>query len=155
MGGGFPGTGPGAAALSHGSMDHGELHLHGGQAPVHTPVPLPANGQIGSQSPAHVLSPFAHASQMLEGLGQAHLAIVFPQFTGENPRLWKTLCEQYFTMFGIHSTFWVPMACLNFSGTAFVWLQSLQKKLQQFDWESFTTLLCTRFGRDRHQLLIR
>lgn len=47
------------------------------------------------------------------------------------------------------------MACLNFSGTASVWLQSVQKKLAQLDWESFSALLCTRFGRDRHQLLIR
>lgn len=57
-------------------------------------------------------------------------------------------------MFGIHNSFWVPMASLKFSGPASVWLQSVQKKLPEFDWESFTALLCTRFGRDRHQLLI-
>ena len=74
---------------------------------------------------------------------------------GENPRLWKTLCEQYFQMFEIHEKFWVPMASLNFSGSASVWLQSVQRKLTEFDWESFSNLLCTRFGRDRHQLLIR
>lgn len=97
---------------------------------------------------------FAHASQMLAGLGQAHPSICFPQFTGDNPRLWKTLCEQYFQMFGIES-FWVPMASLNFSGSASIWLQSVQKKLPDLDWEAFTSLLCTRFGRDRHQLLSR
>lgn len=58
-------------------------------------------------------------------------------------------------MFGIHSSFWVPMTSLNFSGTASIWLQSVQKKLSEFDWETFTSLLCTRFGRDRHQSLIR
>ena len=46
------------------------------------------------------------------------------------------------------------MASLNFTGAA-LWLQSVQKKLSEFDWESFSSLLCTRFGRDRHQLLIR
>ncbi|XP_048535462.1 uncharacterized protein LOC125514216 [Triticum urartu] len=58
-------------------------------------------------------------------------------------------------MFAIQEKFWVPMATLNFSGTAAVWLQSIQKKLSEFDWESFSSLLCTRFGRDRHQLLSR
>lgn len=24
---------------------------------------------------------------------------------GENPNMWKTMCEQYFTMFGIHKSF--------------------------------------------------
>lgn len=65
------------------------------------------------------------------------------------------MCEQYFNMFGIHESFWVPMAALNFSGPAAIWLQSIQKKLGSFTWESFAALLCTRFGRDRHQNLIR
>lgn len=58
-------------------------------------------------------------------------------------------------MFAIHESYWVPMAILNFSGTAVVWLQSVQKKLVGMGWESFTALLCTRFGRDKHQMLIR
>lgn len=58
-------------------------------------------------------------------------------------------------MFGIHNCFWVPMAALNFAGSASIWLQSVQRKLSEFDWEAFTILLCTRFGRDKHQLLIR
>lgn len=58
-------------------------------------------------------------------------------------------------MFGIHNTFWVPMSALNFSGSASIWLQYVQKKLSDYDWESFSALLCARFDRDRHQLLIR
>ena len=58
-------------------------------------------------------------------------------------------------MFGIVPSFRVPMAALNFTGSADVWLQSIQKRLGEFDWDSFTTLLSTRFGRDRHQMLIR
>ena len=47
------------------------------------------------------------------------------------------------------------MAILNFSGAAANWLQSVQRKLTGMGWESFTEMLCTRFGRDKHQLLIR
>lgn len=102
-----------------------------------TPLPLPANGLIELRSPTVLPSPFAHASQMLAGLGQAHPSISFPQISGENPNLWKTMCEQYFYMFGIHNTFWVPMGALNFLGPATIWLQSVQKKLGEFTWESF------------------
>nr|XP_040259514.1 uncharacterized protein LOC109773719 isoform X1 [Aegilops tauschii subsp. strangulata]XP_040259515.1 uncharacterized protein LOC109773719 isoform X2 [Aegilops tauschii subsp. strangulata] len=79
----------------------------------------------------------------------------FPVFSGDNPQLWKTLCEQYFQMFPVHDSYRVPMAILNFSGPASIWLQSVQKKLIGLDWDSFTSLLCTRFGRDKHQMLIR
>uniref|UniRef100_A0A453BLC1 Retrotransposon gag domain-containing protein n=1 Tax=Aegilops tauschii subsp. strangulata TaxID=200361 RepID=A0A453BLC1_AEGTS len=47
------------------------------------------------------------------------------------------------------------MAILNFTGPAAIWLQSVQRKVAGLAWESFTALLCTRFGRDKHQFLIR
>ena len=47
------------------------------------------------------------------------------------------------------------MAILHFSGPAGIWLQSVKKKLIGICWESFTALLCTIFGRDKHQMLIR
>ena len=58
-------------------------------------------------------------------------------------------------MFGIHESYWVSMATLNFLGSAKGWLHVVRKKLQNLDWNSFCTLLSTRSGRDRHQLLIR
>lgn len=62
--------------------------------------------------------------------------------------------EQYFHMFLIHETYWVPMSVLNFSGLAGIWLQSVQRKLVGMGWDSITYLLCTRFGRHKHQMLI-
>lgn len=58
-------------------------------------------------------------------------------------------------MFGILQSFWVPMAALNFLGSASIWLHSIQKRLSEFDWDSFTALFSTRFGHDRDQMLIR
>jgi hypothetical protein len=91
----------------------------------------------------------------MAGLGATAPTMHFPQFNGENPNLWKTLAEQYFQMFSTHESYWVPMATLHFTGAAGIWLQSVVKKLAGLDWLSFTSLLCTRFGRGRHQLLIR
>jgi hypothetical protein len=95
------------------------------------------------------------SSQILAGLGSNAPHFPFPPFTGDNPNLWVTLAEQYFAMFAIHESYWVTMGILHFSGAAGIWLQSVRKKIASLDWISFTSLLCTRFGRDRHQLLIR
>ena len=127
---------PGAGGAIHGSHDHGVFAITRGlpAASFRTPPPLPTNGQSYPIPPTAPLSPFAHASSLLTGWWQAHPSITCPQFSGENPNLWKTMCEQYFQMFGILPSFWVPMAALNFSGSAVVWLQSIQKRLADFDW---------------------
>ena len=110
-------------------------------------------------APAVVLRPLPDphlvTSQILTGLGANAPNFPFPAFTGDNPNIWITLAEQYFNMFAIHETYWVPMSILHFSGAAGIWLQSVRKKIAALEWLSFTLLLCTRFGRDRHQLLIR
>ena len=76
-------------------------------------------------------------------MGQAPPPILFPSFGGKNPQLWKTLAEQYFQMFSVQESYWVPMAILNFTGPAAIWLQSVQRKVAGLAWESFATLLCT------------
>uniref|UniRef100_A0A453E8I0 Uncharacterized protein n=1 Tax=Aegilops tauschii subsp. strangulata TaxID=200361 RepID=A0A453E8I0_AEGTS len=47
------------------------------------------------------------------GHNHALPAMTFPQFDGENPWLWKGLCEQYFSMYGVDQSFWLPMAMLK------------------------------------------
>lgn len=95
------------------------------------------------------------SSQVLTAMGQAPPLMAFPTFAGENPQLWRTLAEQYFQMFTVHESYWVPMATLNFSGPVVIWLQSMHRKIAGLNWEWFTSWLCTQFGRDKHQLLIR
>lgn len=121
--GGHIRTSAGTAGAPLGSADHDIAAHPRGPAPAFTSVSTPANGQFPLQFPAPLASPFAHVSQILAGIGQGHPSIGFPQITGENPHLWKTLCEEYFQMFGIQENFWVTMASLNFSGSASVWLQ--------------------------------
>uniref|UniRef100_A0ACD5V1P2 Uncharacterized protein n=1 Tax=Avena sativa TaxID=4498 RepID=A0ACD5V1P2_AVESA len=146
----------------NGPSGHRVDTLPGGSPSVvaQTPAAPPVTGMINFQSPMGPVpvdssSTSLVASQLLSNLGQAAPTILFPTFTGENPNLWKTQAEQYFAMFNIHESYWVPMAILNFTGSAGIWLQSVHRKLGGFDWISFTSLICTRFGRDRHQLLIR
>jgi hypothetical protein len=53
---------------------------------------------------------------------QAIPAMGFPRFDGENPRLWRTMCEQYFHMYSVDRSYWLSMATLNFSTSAAIWL---------------------------------
>ncbi|VAI24746.1 unnamed protein product [Triticum turgidum subsp. durum] len=137
----------------HGQPCHG-APLHPGGSPTVTPESPAASPVTGTALiPSQTSSPLS--SQVPASMGQSPPPMAFPVFAGENPQLWKTLAEQYFQMFSVRDSYWVPMASLNFSGPAAIWLQSMQRKIAGLNWESFTALLCTRFGRDKHQLLIR
>lgn len=147
----------------HGQTSHDDDNLPWGSLPDGS-VPsaaTTANGTLNFQTmmPSRLMesSPGSGflTGQLMAGLGQASPNLVFPPFSGENPKLWKPLSEQYFSMFQTHDSYFVPMSTLHFTGPAAIWLQSVQKKIAALDWESFCTLLCTRFGRDRYQLLIR
>lgn len=143
----------------HGQPSHDEQFKSGGSPMVNSASSseLPVTGMNSLQFP--LVNPSANPSllttHMMTAMGTTAPAMHFPQFTGENPNLWKTLAEQYFHMFSTHESYWVPMPTLHFKGAASIWLQAVHKRLASLDWLSFTSLVCTRFGRDRHQLLIR
>ncbi|KAK1651077.1 hypothetical protein QYE76_068882 [Lolium multiflorum] len=143
----------------HGPVGHGEHANPGGFLSMKSTssADSPVKGMLSFQNPLSASSsdPNLASGQIMAGLGTTAPTMHFPSFNGENPNLWKTLAEQYFQMFSIHETYWVPMSTLHFTGAAGIWLQSVVKKLAGLDWLAFTSLLCTRFGRDRHQLLIR
>lgn len=81
--------------------------------------------------------------------------MICPQFSGDNPQMWKSNCEQYFDVYGIHPNNWVKIATLNFVGNAAFWLQSIRSQLIGITWSGLCELVCNRFTKDRHQALIR
>ena len=42
----------------------------------------------------------------------------FSKFDGENPRLWRSRCERYFTMYAVDPSLWVSIATMYVEGTA-------------------------------------
>lgn len=78
----------------------------------------------------------------------------FPQFDGDNPKLWKTRCENYFDMYGVDESLWIKVATMHFSGVAARWLQAVERKLKGCSWYRFCNLIDDRFGRDQHETLI-
>lgn len=79
----------------------------------------------------------------------------FPQFVGDNPKLWISRCRDYFDLYGVESTDWIKIASMHFSDAATRWLQSVESRVRSLSWEDFCALVLERFGRDKHALLIR
>jgi hypothetical protein len=71
----------------------------------------------------------------------------FPQFDGENPKLWLTRCEDYFELYDLDPTVKVRFASMNFTSVVGRWLQSVEKKLHSCTWDEFARMLLDRFGR--------
>jgi hypothetical protein len=79
----------------------------------------------------------------------------FPEFTGENPRLWISRCENYFDMYEVESYRWIQIASMYLIDAAARWFQSVHHRLKSASWHEFATLLLDRFGREQKELLIR
>jgi hypothetical protein len=48
--------------------------------------------------------------------------INFPQFEGNQPKLWKPKCESYFEMYGTKYIMWVKVVSMHFEGRVSRWL---------------------------------
>jgi hypothetical protein len=76
------------------------------------------------------------------------MKITFPTFTGEDPQLWHSRCENYFDMYGVESSLWARVASMHFDGVVARWLQSNERRLKQIGWEELCAMVHDRFERD-------
>jgi hypothetical protein len=79
----------------------------------------------------------------------------FPVFSGDDPQLWKSRCESYFSMFGVEEILWIQVAGMHFEGAVAHWWQSVERCLESASWPELCRLLHERFGHDQHEALIR
>jgi hypothetical protein len=70
----------------------------------------------------------------------------FLKFTGENPRIWKDKCLDYFHIFNIPEALWTPTASMNVDGPAAKWLQVYNLKNGLGTWEEFISAVENHFG---------
>jgi hypothetical protein len=59
---------------------------------------------------------FVHASQ--GRLTMLHFSV----FSGKDPQLWRSRCENYFDMYGIELSLWVWVPMMHFEGSMVPWL---------------------------------
>jgi hypothetical protein len=134
----------------------------GGQGFSYTQGPLPHNGMqlesdlipFMSSVPHHdtlVGSMYPQTSHLLDQLPK----VPFPPFDGDNSKLWKTRCEDYFTMYSVDPRVWIRVATMHFIGPEARWLQSIEPQPPHISWVDFGGLIRERFGRDQHEILIR
>ena len=81
--------------------------------------------------------------------------MLFPQFDGDNPKLWLSRARSHFKMCSVHPAIWVRVATHHFTHAIARWLQSVESEFQNISWESFSNLIHERFSRDQHELLLR
>jgi hypothetical protein len=81
--------------------------------------------------------------------------MTFPKFEGENPKLWKSRCENYFEMYSVDSSVWVWVATIHFEGPTAHWLQFVDHRIRTVSWNELCSWIHERFGRDQHEILIR
>jgi hypothetical protein len=79
----------------------------------------------------------------------------FPKFDGENPRLWHTRCENYFSMYLVEPSTCVRVVSVQMVDAAALWLQSIESQLESVSWEQFCVMVRDRFDQDQHELLVR
>jgi hypothetical protein len=79
----------------------------------------------------------------------------FPQFDGDNPKLWLSRAMDYFELYEVEEHRWIMVASMNFVIPGSRWLQSVQHKIKSCSWSMFASMVLDRFGRDQHELLIR
>jgi len=71
-----------------------------------------------------------------------------PKFDGTNPKLWIKHCDSYFDLYNIPLDNWVKLATINFTGTAAIWMQTIEINLRQLPWETLCEHVVARFDRD-------
>jgi hypothetical protein len=70
----------------------------------------------------------------------------FTVFDGANPKLWKRRCETYFKLYVVPMHRWIGLATMHFEESTTFWLQSIESKLREMNWEDLCVSIITRFG---------
>uniref|UniRef100_A0A0A9TS92 Uncharacterized protein n=1 Tax=Arundo donax TaxID=35708 RepID=A0A0A9TS92_ARUDO len=79
----------------------------------------------------------------------------FPQFDGENPRLWKSRSEDYFELYNVDPSMWIKVSTMHFTSAAARWLQSVECKIKGSSWSELCSMIHDRVVSDQHEMLIR
>uniref|UniRef100_A0ACD5YQQ8 Uncharacterized protein n=1 Tax=Avena sativa TaxID=4498 RepID=A0ACD5YQQ8_AVESA len=81
--------------------------------------------------------------------------MLFPRFSGEQPRIWRDQCLDYFRVFDISPTLWLTTATLHLDGNAAVWLQSYKQRHELGGWPQFIVAVEAEFGADDHRRFMK
>lgn len=112
--------------------------------PGRPPSPVPPRQLFGEASSSRTAGR-PHAES--HGMHRHFLPkMPFPQFIGEQPKIWKDKCLDYFRIFDVPDHMWVAMASMNFDKNAAKWLQVYKAQFGLGTWDSFSKAVEDQFG---------
>jgi hypothetical protein len=79
------------------------------------------------------------------------LKMSFPRFDGENPRIWKDKCLDYFRLFNVNPSLWLVSATLHMDGNAALWLKAYRLRHEVNTWPALVAAVEAKFGADDHR----
>lgn len=80
-----------------------------------------------------------------------NLKMSFPRFDGDQPRIWKDKCLDYFRLFNVHPSLWLVSATLHMDGNAALWLKSYRLRHDINSWPALMNAVEEKFGSDDHR----
>jgi hypothetical protein len=162
-----PDVGPRVNTHHRGFESMTQLPVTGTLNPTPHPAPKPFHPVHRSLSNPELASDEFLFGGDVEGMHERHAQLGrqypssklpkfnFPVFSGENPKLWISNCEDYFDMYSVEPHLWIKAATMNLSGATARWVQSLDHRGRRFSWPQFCKLVMDRFGKSQYEALIR
>jgi ABC-type uncharacterized transport system permease subunit len=83
------------------------------------------------------------------------LKMYFPCFDGENPRIWKDKCFDYFKLFNVNPSLWLVSATLHMDGNATLWLKAYRLRHEISTWPMLMTAVMEKFGADDYRCYLK
>ncbi|KAM0887617.1 hypothetical protein ACQ4PT_028880 [Festuca glaucescens] len=80
-----------------------------------------------------------------------NLKMSFPRFDGNQPRIWKDKCLDYFRLFSVHPSLWLVSTTLHMEGNAALWLKAYRLRHEITTWPALMTAVEEKFGADDHR----
>jgi hypothetical protein len=84
-----------------------------------------------------------------------NLKMSFPRFDGENPRVWKDKCLDYFRLFNVNPSLWLVSSTLHMDGNAALWLKAYKLRHEIASWPALMTAVIEKFGADDYRKYLK
>jgi hypothetical protein len=120
---------------------------------THPHILVNGTNQPAPHVPEHPHELGRHVDSMRASQGRLP-KLQFPTFSGENPQLWRSRCENYFDMYGVEQSLWVRIAAMHVEGPVVRWVQSAERQIKNVGWHHFCEMLHERFDHDQHEAFI-
>jgi hypothetical protein len=84
-----------------------------------------------------------------------NLKMSFPRFDGDQPRIWKEKCLDYFRLFNVNPALWLVSATLHMEGNAALWLKAYRLRHEINTWPQLMLAVEEKFGTDDHRRFMK